>query len=381
MPILMEDSPLWFLQVIGIVLLVGQIAVNAGIFRHLIVNKPLGKGSESDFKGGTSVVIAAYNDAENLNANLPYILQQEHERFEVIVVNDHSADETIEVVRKLQATYSNLHLINLGAHVWQKPGKKLALILGIKKAQYEVILLTDADCYPASQQWIATMEAPFANPETAFVISVSPYQKARSFLSTIVRYETFMTAFQYMGLGMAGMPYMGVGRNLAYRKSFFLANNGFGEHHYLAAGDDDLLVNKLATGENTNFILHPEGFTWSHPPLSWRDWLNQKKRHLSVGKHYQFSHKVVLGALWILQASFYLVVLAALVINPYEPLTWGILGAKVIVFYSVSLPVLKHFQLLPLALRAFGLDILYHLLYIPFMGLVLKLHKEPRAWR
>ncbi len=377
---MIEHGPLWFLQAIGIVLLLLQIAVNSGIFRNLIAYKQDGKSSEAHFTGGTSVVIAAYNDAENLDANLPYILQQEHERFEVIVVNDHSADETVEVVRRLQNTYSNLHLINLGARVWKKPGKKLALSLGIKKAQYEVILLTDADCYPSSNRWVATMEEPFANPETSFVISVSPYQKGKGFLSTVVRYETFITAFQYMGLGMAGMPYMGVGRNLAYRKSFFLANRGFGEHHYLAAGDDDLLVNKLATSKNTDFILEPEGFTWSLPPLSWREWFNQKKRHLSVGKHYQFHHKVALGALWALQASFYLVLLAALIINPYEPLIWGLVLAKAIVFYSISLPVLKHFQLLPLALRAFGLDILYQLIYTPLMGVVLKLQKKSNVW-
>lgn len=375
-----EGDLLGIIQIVGIVLLIGQIGVYTGIFRALITYKPPANHPESDFSAGTSVVIAACNDAENLDANLPYILQQEHERFEVIVVNDHSTDGTIEVVRRLQKTYPHLHLINMGAEVWQKPGKKLALLLGIKKARYEVILLTDADCYPASQQWIATMQAPFNNSETSLVISVSPYQKGSGFLNTVVRYETFVTAFQYMGLGIAGMPYMGVGRNLAYRKSLFLANNGFGEHHYLAAGDDDLLVNKLASSNNTAFVLDPDGFTWSVPPDSWRNWFKQKKRHLSVGKHYQFFHKVVLGALWLLQASFYLVVLAALVINPYETLTWALLLAKVIVFYSVSLPVLKHFRLMPLALKAFGLDILYQLIYIPLMGVVLKLQKKTDAW-
>jgi cellulose synthase/poly-beta-1,6-N-acetylglucosamine synthase-like glycosyltransferase len=377
---LIEGDLLGIIQVVGIVLLIGQIGVYTGIFRFLITYKRPTNHAESDFSGGTSVVIAAHNDAENLDANLPYILQQEHDRYEVIVVNDHSADGTIEVVRRLQKTYPHLHLINMGAHVWQKPGKKLALLLGIKKAQYEAILLTDADCYPASKQWIATMESPFTNPETSLVISISPYQKGSGFLSTVVRYETFVTAFQYMGLGMAGMPYMGVGRNLAYRKSLFLANNGFGKYHYLAAGDDDLLVNSLANSKNTDFVLDPNGFTWSVPPHSWRHWFNQKKRHLSVGKHYQFQHKVSLGALWLLQFSFYLVVIPALVINPYETLTWGILLAKVILFYSVSLPVLERFQLMPLALRAFGLDILYQLIYIPLMGVMLKLQRKTRAW-
>ena len=380
MPIL-EDGPALVIQLITCGLLVSQAGIYLGLFRSLIGYQQPAEALASPFAEGVSVIIAAKNEAENLAANLPLILEQHHAGpFEVVVVNDHSSDETITVVRKLQQTYSHLHLVNLEAHVWQKPGKKLALMLGIKKAQYEVLLLTDADCYPATENWLSTMAAPFANAETAITIGVAPYQKGRGFLSTLVRYETFVTAFHYMGLGLAGFPYMGVGRNLAYRKSFFLIHGGFGWHHYLAAGDDDLLVNQLATKTNTAFVLNKKGFTWTKPPESWGQWLKQKKRHMGIGKYYKFRDRVLLRGLWALQASFYLLVLVLLVLNPYNPLNWGILVAKLLLFYGVSIPVLKKFQLMPLTLRAFGLDWLYQLVYLPMMALYAGMSKKDNEW-
>lgn len=376
----MQEATVLFFQLLTAGLLIGQIGVNIGLFRRLLTYKPTESQWQSDFNGGTSVVIAARNESENLEANLPYILEQEHERFEVIVVNDHSSDETIAVVRKLQDHYPHLHLVNLGAHIRDKPGKKLSLLLGIKKAQYEVVLLTDADCCPAGKQWIQCMEAPFSQSVIQFSIGFSPYKKGRNFLTSLVRYDTFQTAFYYMGLGLAGIPYMGVGRNLAYRRQYFMDQEGFGPHHSITAGDDDLLVNRLVTVSNAAFVLNPESFTWTIAPNSWRRWIHQKRRHLSVSKYYKANHKLTLGSLWLFQFTFYAMLIICVALAPYSAVNLGLLISKVIAFYSFSIPVLKRFQMSSLTLRAFGLDILYQLMYTPIMGFFARFQKTQNEW-
>ncbi len=374
-------STAFILSIVAAVLLAIQTGLNITVFSRLLSGRSNKPSENSRFQEGTSVIIAARNEAANLAANLPHILEQQHERFEVIVVNDHSEDDTKWVVKELQQSYSHLHLLDLSAHIWNKPGKKLALTLGIKKASYEVILLTDADCRPASPHWISRMEEPFTHPETKFALGFAPYRGAAGALARFVQYETFQTAFYYLGLGLAGIPYMGVGRNLAYRRSFFFQHQGFGPHHYLAAGDDDLLVNRLATARNTAVVLAPESFTWTSPPTTFRLWLYQKQRHLRVGQYYQPLHKLLLGSLWMLQVLFYLSLTGALLLDPANPLGWALLGLKVTGFYSISLPVLRRFQMRPLAAWAFGLDLIYQLVYTPFVGLLARFQRNPGLWQ
>lgn len=224
------------------------------------------------------------------------------------------------------------------------------------------------------------MEAPFSQSAIQFSVGFSPYKKGRSFLTSLVSYDTFQTAYNYMGLGLAGIPYMGVGRNLAYRRQYFLDQEGFGPHHSITAGDDDLLVNRLATASNVAFVLNPESFTWTNTPNSWKQWIQQKQRHLSVSKYYKPNHKLILGSLWLLQVTFYGMLIICVILAPYSTVNLGLFISKVIAFYSFSFPVLKRFQMNSLTLRAFGLDIIYQLMYTPIMGFFARFQKKRSRW-
>jgi cellulose synthase/poly-beta-1,6-N-acetylglucosamine synthase-like glycosyltransferase len=221
---------------------------------------------------------------------------------EVIVVNDNSVDDSKYLLADLQKTFSQLQLVDLTQEAKLIAGKKYPLSMGIKEAKHEVMLLTDADCVPATEHWLSKMQNAFGDG-VEVVLGYGAYQKGPGLLNKVIRFETFHTALQYFGYALAGKPYMGVGRNLAYRRSLFLRNKGFSSINHIPSGDDDLFINQVATGANTAVVLDKTAFTLSAPKNTWSDWMRQKGRHYSTGKFYKRSHQVLLG---LYTASFFL---------------------------------------------------------------------------
>ncbi len=252
-----------------------------------------------------SVVICARDEAGNLTNNLPGVLIQNYPATnEVIVVNDNSFDDSKYILEAFKKTYRHMQVIELSQEAQLIPGKKFPLSVGIKTAKYEILLLTDADCVPASEHWITQMQSSY-DDQTEIVLGYGAFHKQKGFLNKLIRWECYHTALQYMSYAMAGMPYMGVGRNLSYRKKLFYKQNGFTAHHHISGGDDDLFVNASANHKNTRVELHPDSFTISKAPSTWRQWMRQKKRHYSTGKHYKFKHKFWLGLYSLSHFLFY----------------------------------------------------------------------------
>lgn len=241
-----------------------------------------------------SVVICARNEGPNLRKNLPRILDQDYPAFEVIVVNDDSTDDTAEVLERLRAEHPHLKSSHHLETPKPFPGKKFPLTMGIKAAQGEIILLTDADCYPASSDWIAAMASKF-EPGVELVLGLGRYEPEEGWLNKVVQWETFHTFLQYASWALAGRPYMGVGRNLAYRRDLFFKTGGFSRHQHIAAGDDDLFVNSVANRRNTRICFQAGAETFSQGPSNWVEWREQKTRHLSVGRFYKASDRLLIA--------------------------------------------------------------------------------------
>jgi cellulose synthase/poly-beta-1,6-N-acetylglucosamine synthase-like glycosyltransferase len=251
-----------------------------------------------------SVIICAKDEYENLKKNLPSILEQDYPDFEVILVNDFSEDDTYFLIKSYQEKYPHFKVINLRENVNFFAGKKLALALGIKSAKNKIVLLTDADCRPESRQWIESMSSLFTKGVNV-VLGYGGYRKKPGFLNSLIRYDTATIAMQYMGFAFMGKPYMGVGRNLAYKKDLFFKAGGFASHYKINSGDDDLFINKNAKGKFTRVALNKESFTFSEPKRTFTSWFKQKKRHLSTSRYYKFSDKFLLGLFGISQTLFY----------------------------------------------------------------------------
>lgn len=310
---------------------------------------------------GVSVIICACNELDNLRNNLPAILTQDHNKFEVVLVNDRSSDHSYEFLLKLKKEYPLLKVVQVDDAPHHVHPKKYAITLGIKAAIYDRILLTDADCWPTSDKWITSMQRGFSNSKQ-LVLGVSLYNKGRGFLNIFIRFETWLTAIQYVGRAIMGSPYMGVGRNLAYRKSLFLEKKGFHGIQDVTGGDDDLFVNKYATKKNTSVVLGKDSLMYSIPKTTWSSFFRQKIRHLSAGKRYKFTDKIILGIFSLTHILFWLL---AVILTMYEP--YMVLAGLVIRWFCL-------FVLFHLSNKRFGeifvpfilplLDFVYAIYYI-----------------
>lgn len=280
-------------------------------------------------KHAISVIICARNEAENLRNNLPSILEQEHKDYEVIVVNDCSTDETDEVIGEYIKKYKHLRTTTISPDKKFTHGKKLAVTVGIKAAKHEWVVFTDADCKASSDQWLNRLQENFTS-EKEIVLGYGGYARGKGLLNKYIRYDTIVIALQYFSFALAGMPYMGVGRNLAYRKSLFFRNKGFASHYGILSGDDDLFVNETATKLNTAVELHRQSYTTSIPKLSWSLWVKQKKRHFLTAKYYKSKHVFWLGLEPFSRLLFYLTFGCLLGLNIFTIFVWSAFGFRFI---------------------------------------------------
>jgi biofilm PGA synthesis N-glycosyltransferase PgaC len=304
-----------------------------------------------------SVVISARNEAQNLQENLPSILAQNYPDFEVVVINDCSFDASDEVLEDMQRQYPHLKVVTITEHDRFKTGKKFALTLGIKASKNEYLIFTDADCKPASANWITRMAANFGTG-AEIVLGYSPYYKTSNFLNRFTRFETVKTGMNYLSCALNGDPYMGIGRNLAYTKSLFFSAKGFASHMHVISGDDDLFVNQHATADNTIIEIHPEAFTYTSAKTTLSSWYRQKKRHAGVGKLYKNKHRQMLSFDAVSGFLFYLLLTLCLVLK-YEPL----LALGVFIFRLIAQLIIysKVFKKLD------GKDLIW---YLPFFDIV-----------
>ncbi len=302
MPLFCRVSPALFFLLVFLLATAVQLAVWWGVFARLAFYRHFTeKTAEKPLP--CSVLLCARNAAPLLRRNLGAVLEQDYPDFDVLVVDDASTDDTAAVLAFFQKKYPRLRSIRLSEKA--SPGKKAALARGIAEARHPLLVLTDADCRPAGPHWLKEMTRAFADPAVEIVLGYGPVQAEPGLLNRWVAYETIVTALQYGGFTLAGMPYMGVGRNLAWRKPVFERVGGFASHERLASGDDDLLVNAAARPGNTVLCFAPAAFVFSPAKNDWTAWFRQKRRHLSTGTSYRPLHRLALGATALSQVLHY----------------------------------------------------------------------------
>jgi len=252
-----------------------------------------------------SVIVCFHNEQKTLGRCVDRILAQVYPgELELVLVDDNSTDNSASIIHLFEIKHDNVRLLQPGP---TRAGKKDALAFGIAAAKHDFLVLTDADCVPASSHWLWFMADPLRRG-TELVLGVSPYtaDKENALLSAWQRFEATYVSLKYLGFARTGMPYMGVGRNLAYRRSFYERAGGFAAHADLPGGDDDLLVSATAQREGTARVVHPAAWTYSAPQPSWRAYFRQRARHQSVGIRYPAKAQWVLGGLALSHGLFYL---------------------------------------------------------------------------
>ena len=275
-----------------------------------------------------SVIVCAKNEEENVLKFIPILAEQDYPDYEVVLIDDASSDNTLEIFEDFEKKYPNIRLVKVVNNEAFWGNKKFALTLGIKAAKKEYLLFTDADCYPTSKDWIREMSSNFTNDKT-IVLGYGAYEKVPgSFLNKLIRFETLLTAVQYFSWAKMGKPYMGVGRNLAYKKEAFFNVNGFIDHMKIRSGDDDLFVNQAANDKNTTICFSPESFTYSIPKTSYKDWFRQKRRHVATASFYKTFDRMQLGGFYISQLLFVILAMILLAFQFQWIVVLGLVGFR-----------------------------------------------------
>ena len=315
-----------------IAIVVIQIFYYLGIFGKFAFAKPQ---NITPKRIPVSVIVCAKNEEENVKKFIPLLAEQNYPDFEIVLIDDASSDETLEVFEQFESEYDNIRLVKVKNNEAFWGNKKYALTLGIKASKKDYLLFTDADCYPTSKDWITSMTSQFTMNKT-IVLGYGGYEKIeRSLLNKIIRFETVLTAVQYFSWAKLGFPYMGVGRNLAYKKEEFFNVNGFIEHIQVRSGDDDLFINQASNKNNTTISYTPQSFTYSRPKETYKEWFTQKRRHVSTAQYYKSFDKMQLGLFFASQLFFFLSVILLLAFQFQWIAVLAILATRYTVAWTV----------------------------------------------
>lgn len=320
---------------------------------------------------GVSVIICARNEEQNLRDFMHALLVQDYPLYEVIVINDGSQDGTRESIESYMVRDARVKMTFVPGNAHVGSTKKLAITLGAKAAQYDYLLLTDADCRPESPDWISKMVAPFANPDVQIVLGYGAYFEEKSRLNRMIGYDTLFNGLNYLGAALVRQPYMGVGRNLAYRKEFFFETGGFSSLMNYRSGDDDLFVNRFANKQNTAVVACPESITWSLTKPTWGTWIQQKRRHLSVSPHYSASSQFHLGFETVTRGLFYAAVIAIVVMSCLGQLslwTAGLAALLLVTRLILQISVIDS-AAARMKLRKYGLVVMWYDIVLPLIQL------------
>ncbi len=282
-----------------------------------------------------SVVVYGCNDAENLEKFLPAILKQHYPKFEVIVVNDGSTDETNDVLTRLEPTNPHLYQTYIPEGAKNHSRRKLAMSVGIKAAKYDWILTTDANCEVAGENWIASVARNFTD-DTHVVLLYSSYLFPKSITSVWRSLDNLFFNMRFLGKALSGHPFMGIRRNLAYRKELFFKNRGFSGYLNLRDGDDDLFINRVAYRENTRVEIASESITRAGYYMFDKAWKEQKLAYGITSRYLKQRGSLSLGFESFSRYLFYLSVVALLILSVWNWILAVVAGVFFLVRFVIQ---------------------------------------------
>lgn len=291
------------LIVFGISLLI-QLFYHWGLFSKVALYKKNRRPKLDEELEPVSIVLCARDSYEYLIELIPALINQDYPDYEIVVVNDCSDDETEEYLKDLERREPKIKPVQLKQHLNFFNGKKFPLSMGIKSAQNDLIVLTECNCMPINEQWLRSVVDCYNN-KTEIVIGYSPYVQKKSSLNRIMRFDSLQSGLLYLSAALHRHPYMGIGKNLSYRKELFYRNKGFISHYTTSVGDDDLFISQVANKKNTEVLIDADNAILTTPASSFKLWMRQKSSRYSTISKYNLRARVMLSLFYISQFLYY----------------------------------------------------------------------------
>ena len=260
-----------------------------------------------------SIIIVARDESHHLIKSLPLLLTQNYPKYEVVLVNDNSRDETPQLAIEMNNKYHNLHYVNMSSSISNIEGKKFPLAIGIQAALYQHIVFTEASCIPTSPYWLQHIATSFAR-RTSVVLGHATYEKAPGLTNRILHYDALIRSVQAFSYTIAKMPVMADGRNMAYDKQLFFNNKEqYFRHARLPFGEDCIFVNEVVKRDACDVIASPEAVIEQYP-ITFSKWLRGKRFELVSRSYYRFFPRFLLVFYNWLSFFFYAAAIVSLLI-------------------------------------------------------------------
>lgn len=328
-----------------------------------------------------TVIIPARNEAQNITHCLQALYQQNYFKlgYEVIMVDDHSTDNTADIVRKFAAenNWESLQVLEL-KNIPNKRYKKAAITEAIKQATGEIIVTTDADCI-MGQEWLTEIVKFFDHHEAALVSGAVVFDWDKSEYNTFTNFFLNIQQLEFAGLvGIGGaalqlkFPNMCNGANMAYRKEIFEEVGGYMGNDNLLSGDDEFLMHKVFSKypKDVFFLKNEKTAVKTPPTITLKDFIGQRMRWVS--KSTKYSDKRITAVL-TMAYLFNLSMLLNLVLGFINPIYFGVLAGQIVAksaieywFYTSVLQYFSLKHLLKFILPAQP----FHILYVLLIGIL-----------
>ena len=355
---------------LGIVLGVGYLLITLSL-KNIWQNIP-GRETPSDYlpKTTLSVIVAAKNESDNIGLLIRHLLAQNYPKnlLEFIIVNDHSSDDTLAEIAKIDLP-DNFHILN----AQENSGKKAAITQAIAFAKGELMVTTDADCIMGAQ-WLISIAWLYETQQPKFIANPVVFYNEKRFVEWFQSLD-FVGMMLITGAGIHSHKFfMANGANMAFPKSIFESVNGYQGNQHIASGDDMFLVSKIAQqfpkgiqfNKNLDAIVHTQAAS------TWAAFFRQRIRWGSKNTaSNDWVMKLILG--WVFMTSVWLVLF------PWVKLWIVVLLLKMIGDYILLRAATTYFErkeLMNIFLPAF----VAHALYITWVGLISLLGRKVK-WK
>lgn len=312
--------PGWIITT-GIIFVVAwliQLALLIGVWMRTLrhARRQAARPAASAYQPGVSVLVYSHNQADALARNLPVLLSQNYPDYEVIVLDDCSVDETQDVLTMMDQRSDRLIHSRIDSRTRAMSHRKLGVLLGAKASHHDILLMTHAECMPASADWISGMVQQLANPAVEVVLGPVVYERRSSLLSRFCQFDLFNRLLLMMGITLAVRPYAGWGQNLAFRKSTFYANRsqGFQRHLKMQPGEDDLFVADVARVDNVAVECHADSLVTDQSKPLFISWSIERLNRGFTSRLYSWLSASIMVADGLTR---YLTVLPGLVLAGY----------------------------------------------------------------
>lgn len=308
-------EPFTILPIASAALFLTQAIYYLGLYNKIYTHTQKENNAEVNLKHPPlSVIIVAKDAANELKENLPFILEQDYPEFEVIVIYDSAADDCDDVLKLLEDKYPNLYHTFIPDSARYISHKKLGITMGIKASRHDWLVFTESNCRPQSKRWLRQMARNFT-PSTEIVLGYSNYEKASGWFNKRITFDTLLNSMRYLGMAISGHPYMGTGRNMAYRKSLYYKQKGFSSHLNLQRGEDDLFINETANEHNTRVETDPESLIRISIPKYKRIWREEKISYMATSRLFKGTARYLMGFETCSRLLFYITTIATITIS------------------------------------------------------------------